>query len=140
MPWEPPIIKARSWEEYCRKVEKLPDPLPQPMYDPPMTYFNNSKSFATVVPYDLFYNFDESYDQKSSRDDRKSLKPLMENIFKEEEKKFVPVTSQLWYGRPVLLENLCDNSSRFLKPSAIKDFYRSQGINITPELEQQPDH
>ncbi|KAK6617541.1 hypothetical protein RUM44_005129 [Polyplax serrata] len=140
MPWVPPIFEVRAFEEFCRKIERIPDPLPQPVYDPPMTYFNNSKSFVGVVPYDVFYNFDDTYDQKSGRDDRRSLKPMLENIFKEEENKFIPVTSQLCYGRPVLLANPPDCDVKFPRPSATKDFYRPQGINITPELEQQPDH
>lgn len=140
MPWETPICRMLFFEEFCRKIEKIPDPLPTLNYDPPMTYFNNTKTYSTVVPYDIFYNFKEGYDPKSNRDDRKALPPLFENIFKEEENKLIPITSQLVYGRPQLLESPVDTSGRKPKINATKDFYRFQEINISPDLEEQPEH
>ena len=140
MPWESSVTKMKAFQEFYKKVERIPDPLMELHYDPPMTYYNNLKTYPSFVPYDLYHNFDENFDSKSSRDDRRRLGPILENIYKEEEKKFVPITNQLWYGRPVLFENLLDFESRFNKPSATKDFYRRQGINITPELEQKPEH
>ena len=140
MPWEIPIVKAEAWKQVCRKFEKIPEPIPKLNYEPPMSFFNNQKTYPTFVPYDLLHNPDDSYDPKSSRDDRRSLKPMFENIFQEEKCKFIPVTSQLVYGRPVLFEKVLDTSSRIARIGGTKDFYCAQGINIKPELERLPAH
>lgn len=140
MPWEIPIVKAKAWEQVCRKYEKIPDPLPKLNYDPPMSFFNNEKTYPTFVPYDLYHNCDDGYDPKSNRDDRRVLKPIFENIFKEEERKFVPVTCQLDYGRPALYEKVLDTTVRSVRVNETKDFYRSNGVNLEPELETKPKH
>lgn len=140
MPWEIPHVIEGHWKEACRKFEKLPEPLPKPHFEPPMTYYNNVKIYSSSVPYDLFYNFEEGYDPRSAREDRRDIKPMFENIFKEEENKYIPVTSQLWYGRPLLLRVELDWSGRLSRANGTKDFYRTQGLNVTPELEQTPMH
>ncbi|XP_017878097.1 uncharacterized protein LOC108623808 [Ceratina calcarata] len=126
-----PWVQMRAGEEYILRASK-----DYPVLEPfaprhSISYFNNYKEDSAKSAHERLHTVD-GYDPKRVRCDRVNPSLYWLEIAKENQGHKVPMTTNLWYGRPnrVQFDYI---PKKFNRSSKMQQFFTRCGITYIPE-------
>ncbi|XP_017791577.1 PREDICTED: uncharacterized protein LOC108573624 [Habropoda laboriosa] len=131
-----PWVRMRAAEQHIRKASKQ-----YPVLEPfaprhSITYYNNRKEDSAKSAYERLHSI-EGFDPGKPRCDRTKPNLYWLEISKENKGHKLPLTTNLWYGRPnrVQVDFL---QKKFNRSSKMAEFYTRSRLNlISDENERQ---
>ncbi|XP_071866723.1 uncharacterized protein [Bombus fervidus] len=122
-----PWVQMRAREEYILKASRQ-----YPVLDPfafrnSITYFNNNKEDSAKSAYERLHSVD--FDLSKPRCDRTKPSLYWLEISKENQGHKVPMTTNLWYGRPNRVQ-VDFPGTKFNRSSKMQEFYIRCGFSL----------
>ncbi|XP_012172064.1 uncharacterized protein LOC105666518 [Bombus terrestris] len=127
-----PWVQMRAREEYILKASRQ-----YPVLDPfalrnSITYFNNNKEDSAKSAYERLHSVD--FDLSKPRSDRTKPSLYWLEISKENQGHKVPMTTNLWYGRPNRVQ-VDFPGTKFNRSSKMQEFYIRCGFSLVSDEE-----
>nr|CAI5825487.1 unnamed protein product [Callosobruchus analis] len=128
--WYTPIASIKNKEEAWQRIDRKGWVAPKMDLEPEISYFNNNFKYERLPEYDLYFSYTKVFplwDERKSKDNRRYLPDIWENIYEQEKDKPVPAITSMTYGRPCRPPyDYVDATYR--KVNARTDFYRRRGV------------
>ncbi|KAK9308927.1 hypothetical protein QLX08_001330 [Tetragonisca angustula] len=122
-----PWVQMRAKREYILKASKQ-----YPVLEPfaprhSITYFNNNKEESAKSAYERLHSLD--FDLSKPRCDRTKPDLYWSEISRENKGHKVPMTTNLWYGRPNRVQ-VDFPETKFNRSSKTQEFYTRCGFSL----------
>ncbi|CAL7937485.1 unnamed protein product [Xylocopa violacea] len=128
-----PWVQMRAREECVLKASKQ-YPVLEPFAPRCMdSYFNNYKEDSTKSAYERLHRVD--FDPRKSRCDRTKQSLYWLEISKENRGHKVPMTSNLWYGRPNRVQ-IDFPGKKFNRSSRMQEFYTPGRFSLITDTDE----
>ncbi|XP_017752701.1 PREDICTED: uncharacterized protein LOC108545535 [Eufriesea mexicana] len=129
-----PWVQMRAKEEYIRRASRQ-----YPVLEPfaprhSISYFNNNKEESRKSAYERLHRVD-GYDAAKPRCDRTKPSLYWLEISKENRGHKVPMTANLWYGRPNRVQ-VDFPGKKFNRTSKMQEFFDHCGFSLASDDEK----